>query len=142
MVGALRVPAGVTYLSGPWLAIGSAATSGASPAPLAATAWATAWAKGGAALAEYSVGALVGRPEAPSIGAPPAPSAASRRIETDKPATAATSVAANAALQTRLRPRCVRCGTAAASSAALTRTAKPLRAVATGSERMAAPIKA
>src|ERR1039458_9854172 len=101
MVGALRVPAGVTYLSGPWLAIGSAATSGASPAPLAATAWATA----GAGLAEYSVGALVCSTEAPSIGAPPAPSAASRSIETDKPATAATSVAANAALQTRLRPR-------------------------------------
>src|ERR1039457_458117 len=92
MVGALRVPAGVTYLSGPWLAIGSAATSGASPAPLAATAWATAWATAGAALAEYSVGALVCSTEAPSIGVPPAPSAASRSIETDKPATAATIV--------------------------------------------------
>ena len=66
----------------------------------------------------------------------------SRSILMDSAATVATKLAARAALQStprRSRARAVL--PVAGSSAAFTRLAKPLRAVATGSERIAAPIR-
>jgi hypothetical protein len=72
----------------------------------------------------------------------PRSTAAPRSSEIDTPATVTTSDADKAALSSILRPRARRGLSSLPRSAALTRRAKPLRAVATGSERIAAPIRA